>query len=265
MLITIIILYLFALYPNNKRKQFLKPYEEKYICHRGLFNNIDVPENCLTAFKKAVDNNYGIELDVQLTSDNKLVVFHDSSLERMTGVNLKLTDCTFEQLNQYKLLNINETIPLFEDVLKILNKDTPLIIEIKAEGRYIETTKRVVELMKDYDGIYNIESFNPNVVYYLKRNHPQIIRGQLSYDYLSDKNSKVPFIIKFILTNLLFNFINKPDYIAYDVNAMNKLSFKIVSKLYKTKCVAWTVKSQKQLDLSRKYYDCFIFDSFIPN
>lgn len=263
-LLFIILIYLFLIFPNTSRKDQLKPYEEVYIAHRGLFNNTDVPENSLLAFKKAVENNYGIELDVQLTTDNKLVVFHDVSLERMTNINKNLTDCSYEELQQYNLLNTNEKIPLFKDVLALLNPNTPLVVEIKPEGRYIETTKLAVEMLREYKGLYNMESFNPMVVKYLKENEPQIIRGQLSYDSLRDKNSKVNPIAKFIATNLLLNFLTRPDYIAYDCESTYNLSFKIISKLLHGECVAWTIKSQKQLEEMKKYYQCFIFDSFIP-
>ena len=258
-------LYLLALFPNISRKHLMKPYEEKYIAHRGLFNNVDVPENSISAFKKAVENDYGIELDIQLTKDDKLVVFHDTSLERMTGIKKDLIDCTYDELLEYRLLETDETIPLFKDVLNVLEKDTPLIVEIKPDGRYIETTKTTVEILKDYDGLYNIESFNPYVVYYLKKNEPQIVRGQLAYNYLKNKDSKLNIFLKFILTYLLFNFINRPDYIAYEHINANNLSFKIVSRIYHCECVAWTIKSKQELKKARQYYQCFIFDSFIPD
>ena len=82
----------------------MKPYEKRYIAHRGLFNNRDIPENSLPAFRKAVQNGYGIELDVQLTKDDRLVVFHDGSLQRMTGVSKNLIDCSYEELPEYRLL-----------------------------------------------------------------------------------------------------------------------------------------------------------------
>ena len=108
-----------------------------------------------------------------------------------------------------------------------------------------------------------MESFNPKVVYYLKKNEPDIIRGQLAYNYFSD--SKISFILKLSLTNLLFNFLTKPDYIAYEHHASSNLSFRICSKLYKAECVAWTIKSQDELNNAKKYYQQFIFDSFIPD
>ena len=242
----------------------MRPYENTYIAHRGLYNNKDVPENSIKAFKKAVKNNYGIELDVQLTTDDKLVVFHDESLLRMTGVDKILNRCSYDEIKDLTLLNTKQHIPLFEDVIKVLDKNTPLIIEVKPEGRYIDTTKATVEMMRDYDGIYNMESFNPNVVRYLRENEPQIIRGQLAHNYFKQKSDLNP-IVKFVLTYLLLNFYTKPDYIAYDCLNTDNLSFKIVSNVYKAECVAWTIKSQKQLEDNKNKYKCFIFDSFIPN
>lgn len=257
--------YLTLIFPNLTRKPFMKPFEDVYIAHRGLYDNIKTPENSLLAFKKAVKNGYGIELDIQLTTDDKLIVFHDESLLRMTGIDKTLHRCSYDEISKLHLLNTKQTIPLFTDVLKLLDKDTPLIIEIKSEGRCIEATRKVVELMKIYDYTYNIESFNPNVVRYLRENEPDIIRGQLSYNCFKDPNSHLSIFNKFILTNLLLNFYTKPDYIAYDCENTDNLSFRILSQVYKAECVAWTIKSQIQLENNKKYYKCFIFDSFIPN
>lgn len=256
-------IYSLAICPNLTRKYAFKPYEETLIAHRGLYNNKDVPENSLKAFKKAVKNGYGIELDVQLTADDKLVVFHDENLYRMTGVDGILNEYDYDQISHLHLLDTKETIPLFEDVLKILDKKTPLIIEIKPEGRCIEATKATIEMMKNYDGIYNMESFNPNVVRYLKENEPNIIRGQLAHNYFVH-NKEMNIFLKFALTYLLENFYTKPDYVAYDCLNTSNLSFKIISKVYRGECIAWTIKSQKQLEENKEYYNCFIFDSFIP-
>lgn len=253
------------IYPNTSRKDSLKPYEKVMIAHRGLFNNDDIPENSLPAFIKAVENNLGIELDVQLTADNKLVVFHDESLKRMTGVDKILNKCTYEELKKLKLLNTNHIIPLLSDVLKVLKKDTPLVVEIKTEGRYIENTKLTIELLKSYDGLYNIESFNPLIVKYLKENEPHIIRGQLAYNSLIDNDSKVSYFKRFITANMLLNFLTKPDYIAYDHKSKENISFKICSKIYKAKCVAWTIKSNEEYLKAKPYYDCFIFDTYTPD
>ena len=264
-LILILFIYLYMIFSRTSRKDRFLPYEKKFLAHRGLFNNEDVPENSLTAFKKAVENDYGIELDVQLTTDDQLVVFHDASLQRMTGIDKDLIDCSFAELQGYSLLNTEEKIPLFKDVLAVLSPETPLVVEIKSEGRYIETTKRAVEMLKDYKGLYNMESFSPMVVRYLRLHEPQIVRGQLAYDSLSDPDARINTLLKVIQTFLLMNFYSRPDYVAYDCKAYKNISFRIISKIFKGECIAWTVKSEEEYKKIKPYYQCFIFDSYIPD
>ncbi|MBQ6333615.1 MAG: hypothetical protein IJI46_00875 [Erysipelotrichaceae bacterium] len=264
-LVILIILYLYLICPKLSRRKAMKPYEKKFLAHRGLFNNLDVPENSLPAFKKAVANDFGIELDVQLTTDDQLVVFHDASLKRMTGIDKDLTSCSYEELQSYSLLETDEKIPLFKDVLACLKPDTPLVIEIKSEGDYIATTKKAVEMTRDYQGLFNMESFNPMVIRYLRMHEPQVIRGQLAYSFLSDKESKIPWLLKFALSNLLLNAFTRPDYVAFDCKGYENFSFRIVSKLLKGECVAWTVRSDEVFKKIKPYYNCFIFDSYLPD
>lgn len=261
-ILLLILLYLYAIKPSNKRLSKFEKFEKVYITHRGLFNNADVPENSIEAFKLTVENGYGTELDVQLTKDNQLVVFHDESLLRMCGVDKNLRDLTYAELCELKLLNTNIKIPLFKDVLDVLNKDTPLIVEIKPEGDYIKTTDEAIKLLKTYDRLWVMESFNCYVVKHLKDNYPEIIRGQLAYNMLEKKDTNK--IFAFLYTNLCFNFLTRPDFVAYDVKNMNNISFRIISKIFRSECVAWTVKDEDCLLKAKKYYKQFIFDSFIP-
>ncbi len=265
-LIVLLIIYLFMIAPNLNRKRIIsmKAFQEVYIAHRGLFNNDDVVENSLKAFIKAKENNYGIELDVQLTSDDKLVVFHDESLNRICGIDKNIRDCSYDELLSYSLLNTQDKIPLFKNVLDVLDKDVPLIVEIKAEGDPIKTCDEAIKLLKQYDLNYTMESFSPFVVLHLRRKYKDIIRGQLAYNMLKDKNEHSSLWVKFRCTYLLNNYLTRPDYVAYDVENTDNLSFRIVSKLFKGECVAWTIKNEEQLNKSRKYYQQFIFDSFRP-
>lgn len=264
-LIIIIVFYLIAIYPDTSRKSKMAPYEKRFIAHRGLFDNKAIPENSLSAFRNAVANHYGIELDLQLTKDDRLVVFHDNTLDRMTGISGNLRDFTYEQLQDLCLLDTSERIPLFSDVLKVLHPDTPLIIEIKGEYRPIETVMKAVEETRDYKGLYNMESFNPQIIRYLRVNEPQIVRGQLSYNYLADPERLFNIPLSFMLSYLMFNIYTRPDYIAYDTLSSSNLSFQIISRLFKAECVAWTVNSKEEFEEKKHLYQCFIFDSYIPD
>lgn len=258
-------LFLFSIAPNKNRREQMKIFEQQYIAHRGLFDSQNgIPENSIPAFQKAVDMGYGIELDVQLTTDNKLVVFHDESLKRMCGVDKKLMHCSYKELMQYKLINSEENIPLFETVLQIIGGKVPLIVEIKSEGDWKSTTKLMAELMDSYSGVYCMESFHPFAVEWFKKNRPEILRGQLSTDYFKDK-IKRKWYEKIVLTNLMLNFKSRPDFIAYNHQWCNQFSYKICRKIFPVENVGWTIKNQTELVNAKKVFQVIIFDSFIPN
>lgn len=256
-------LYILSLMPGRLRKKGFAPFENTYIAHRGLYDNSgDAPENSLRAFQKAVDAGFGIEMDVQITRDGKLVVFHDETLKRMCGVNAKLTDLTFGELQQYTLADSEEHIPLFEDVFDMFRDKVPAVIEIKAHGNYIGTAKLLMRYLDGYSGDYIIQSFHPRLVHWLRKNRPDVLRGQLSTVF--DRSSKVPWIAKFVATNLMTNFYTRPDFISYDVRYIDHFSYWLLRKLYKVEKAAWTIQDQGQLRKAEKSSNIFIFDSFDP-
>lgn len=260
----IIILYLLAIMPKLSKNPNHAEFDGWLYVHRGLHNNKKgTPENSLKAFKNAVDNRYGIELDVQLTKDLVPVVIHDYNLLRACNVDRKVSDTTYEELSGYRLFKSQEKIPKLTEVLKCVDGKVPLIIELKIPWSATATCETVSSLLKDYKGLYCIESFNPFGLIWYKKHCPEIVRGQLSTDFVKEKieGSKVQY---FILKHLLFNFYTKPDFIAYQHEYKKNLSFTICRKLYRTKTVAWTVKNQEDMDSCLKYYDLIIFDHFNP-
>ena len=232
--------------------------------HRGLFDNeTDAPENSMKAFKKAVDAGFGIEMDVQLTKDDVAVVFHDGKLERMCHTEGKVSDYTYEQLQQFSLAKSDEKIPLFAEVLKTVDGKVPLIIEYKIEDTNTKVCEIGNEILKDYKGVYCIESFNPFGVHWYKKHRKDIVRGQLSEDFLKNGSKKTP--VYFIMAKLLTNFWTRPDFVAYNAKNYRNLSRRICRKVYKNLAVTWTIKSQEQLDAMKNHFDLFIFDSFVPD
>lgn len=115
--------YLFLIAPRMFRKADRMPFLNRYYAHRGLFkNDSEAPENSLAAFRKAVESGYGIEFDVQLSKDDKLVVFHDAALKRMCGVEGHVWDYTLEELKQFSLLDSEEKIPTLEETLEVITR-----------------------------------------------------------------------------------------------------------------------------------------------
>lgn len=255
--------YLFLIKPNPKRESSILFTKHKY-AHRGLFDNQNaVPENSLLAFQKARDAGFGVELDVQITADNKLVVFHDGSLQRMCGVDKTLSSLTYEELCKHTLLGTDERIPLFTDVLSLLG-DTPIICEIKTYQANNDFTvcELVLDNIKRHPCMLCIESFNPLAVNYFRKKNPTLVRGQLSMNF-SKESGGVSRFTGFLLKNLLLNFLTKPDFIAYRYADEKCFSFLICKKLFKPFTVAWTVKSKSDEEALR-CFNSVIFEGYLP-
>ena len=262
--IVIVILYLLAIMPKLRRNKNINGMDGWLYAHRGLHDNkSDAPENSLKAFALAVQKGYGIELDVQLTKDLIPIVLHDYNLKRACHMELKVSTLTYDELKEYKLFRSQERIPTLKEVLELVDGRIPLIIELKIPWTANQLCTRVSELMSGYKGFYVIESFNPFGLMWYRKHHPEVIRGQLSTDFIREKIDGDP-VQYFMLKHLLFNFLTKPDFIAYHHVYKKSLSFTLCCKLYHTKSVAWTIQSEEQLENSRGYFDLFIFDSFIP-
>lgn len=260
--VIILILYLLAVMPRMKGRPDYTRLYGRYYAHRGLHDNrTDAPENSMAAFEKAVKAGYGIELDVQLTKDGLPVVCHDFTLKRNCRVEGKVSDHTYEELKKFNLFDSQEHIPLFKDVLALVDGQVPLIVEIKMERPDAKVCCEADKLLKEYEGDYCIESFHPYAVQWYKKHRPNVIRGQLSSHFGREGNHS---LAMWFSKNLLLDFLTKPDFIAYNVLHENVWSRRLCRKLYHCLSVAWTVKSQEQLDQNRDRFDLFIFEGFIP-
>jgi len=263
-IIVLTVLFLLIIMPKLRRNPDSKKFDGWLYAHRGLHKNKSkAPENSLKAFQLAIDKHYGIELDVQLTKDNIPVILHDYNILRACGVDQKVSELTFDELRQYHLFKSKEQIPTFKEALDCINGKVPLIIELKIPWKANLLCEIVSKILLDYPGVYCIESFNPFGLMWYRKHNPKVVRGQLATDFIKEKTkgSKVQY---FLLKHLLMNFLTKPDFIAYHHIYKRNLSFTLCRKLYRTKTAAWTIKSQEELESNRKFYDLFIFDSFVP-
>ena len=136
-------------------------------------------------------------------------------------------------------------------------------MELKVEFTDLSVCEKADALLRRYKGLYCMESFNPLAVFWYRRHHKEVVRGQLAEAFLRTGEFKGP--LYFILQNLLLNFLTKPDFVAYNHKHADVLSRKICRGLYGNMAAAWTIKSQQELDEAKKHFDVFIFDSFIPD
>ncbi len=254
--------FLYSLYPGKKRNTI--PFDRLPIAHRGLHTkNDNAPENSLTAFSRAKQAGYAVELDIQFTADKKIVVFHDATLERVCGIDRRVDSLTYAELSHITLQNSDEHIPLLEEALEILD-GTPLVCEIKSYGANSDTSLCAAAwpILSTYRGPLCVESFNPFMIQWFYKNHPEIIRGILSTCY--DDVEEVNFWQGIALTALMTNFLTKPDFIAYDYEYRHKLPFRICRALYHPTCIAWTITDNEQQQNSQKLFDNVIFEQYQP-
>ena len=213
--------------------------ENKIIAHRGIFNNINIPENSIKSFKEAIKYNYPFELDIQLTKDNKLVVFHDYNTKRMTNEDYIIQESTYDEIKDLCLLNTKYKIPLFEEILKINNDKCLIDIEIKNTKRIKETIDELIKELTNYNN-YIVKSFNPKIVRYIKKNYPNIKCGLLLKSKY--KNKLLNIIAK---TNFIIKY-SKCDFIAISQKLLN--SKKYQKKSSKIETLVWTITKMEDIN-----------------
>ncbi len=238
----------------------------KYIAHKGLHND-KIPENTIAAFNQAIAKGYPIELDVSITKDKQLVVFHDKKLKRMFGINTYLKDTTYKQLAGLKFDNSNERVPLFSTVLAEVDGQVPLLIEIKNEGKVGEIEALIYKELKNYKGRYAIQAFNPYSVKWFRTNAPGVLRGQLSgsfiisdYEAEYQGTTRLPWHKRFLLSNLLLNFESRPNFIAYEVKYADHNKLAELKKLG-VPVLGWTIQDQGTYQKVKSDCDNFIVDT----
>ncbi len=239
----LIVLYLLSISGRAGHKG-LDALRGNVFAHRGLHNDTR-PENSLSAFHAAKEKGYGVELDLHLLKDGTLAVFHDHTLIRMTGAEGKIEDLTAEQLTAYRLGGSEETIPTFEEVLAMFDGTVPLIVELKAAKNHGALVDATVKALRGYRGAYCVESFDPRCLWHLRRWHPDVIRGQLSQNFMKSEE-KLSGVTKFVLTHLLTNFLTRPDFVAYKFTDRKELSVTLARKLWRVQGVVWTLTDDEQ-------------------
>ena len=225
------------------------------IAHRGLHDNSH-SENSLSAYSRAIDGGYNIEIDVRLSKDNDLIVFHDDSLLRLCGVDKKVSELSLLELKAFNL-PCGEKIPTLDEVLKLVDSRTGLLVELKSNGDGV-LEQLVYDRLKDYNGDYAVQSFHPFSMRWFKTHAVRVPRGLLAtYGKMPVKRYQA-----FILRHLLLMPYCKPDFLSYDENFIARQSIKR-KKLPK---LAWTIRSQERQNevLGDDLADNVIFENYEP-
>lgn len=231
--------------------------------HRGLHALPDAPENSLAAFRRAAEAGYGAELDVHLTADGRLAVVHDGELLRVCGKNGVVEELTAGELACYRLCGTEERIPFLEQVLEIFENRAPLIVELKtAGGNYAALTKATVTCLDKFRIDYCLESFDPRVLLWLRKNRPELLRGQLTQNFWKHPEGLNPFL-RLVLTNLLCNAAVRPDFVACRLEDRKGLALRLCRRMG-VRSAYWTIRSARDLRMAEAEGALVIFEQFDP-
>lgn len=246
-------------------------FANRNYAHRGLFTQDQTtPENSLPAFEAAARAGYGIELDVQFTADQQLVVFHDDTLDRMTPAKGWVKDRLWQEVGALPLAGTQHTVPLFSQVLQTVaqaDPATPLIVEIKSRGVYTgeylnKLCAATLQALQSYPGPYCIESFDPRVVQRIRHMAPHVLRGQLADSYAAYRKNGSKFLNAFVLSHVLGNVLARPHFIAW-CPAKRNWAVRLCRAMG-AMLVYWTALPQDNAAALQQQNDAVIFQWYTP-
>lgn len=235
---------------------------DRPIAHRGL-HNASAPENSMPAYALAIEKNFNIEIDVHVSKDGHVVVFHDDNLKRVCGVNKLVKDCTLAELKSYRLCGSEYTIPTFEEFLALVDGKVGILCEIKGINPFNhKIVRETIKALKDYNGRIALQSFDFGAVLYAKR-HCDLPVGELC-TWCSPDAKNYRWTPSDFMGKLWINKITKPDFIAYDARAVDKSlpENKYITKWgYKLPILMWTINSEERIERAQKYANNIIFEN----
>ena len=221
------------------------------ISHRGLCDDTAC-ENSMSAFKNAITHGFAIELDIQLSKDKQLVVFHDENSCRLTNKSFDIVHTNYKELAKLTLLNTSDTIPLLSEVLELVKGEVPLLIEIKNNHFTEEMELLLAQLLDSYQGEVAVCSFNYQSIKWFGEHRPHILRGLNFGDIETLK-------FKHFLQFLYYFDRSEPNFVSLDYALLESFIVKYC-RFFKIPMVCWTIDSPEKKEKALKKVQGIIFD-----
>lgn len=235
--------------------------------HRGLFANAaGVPENSLAAFRAAKAAGFGMEMDVALSGDGEVVVFHDDRCGRLCGVDVALKETPWKIMQNFRLLGTSERVPLLGEVLQEIAGSVPLMIELKSfdseAGFHCngELENKVMQALSAYAGDFALKSFNPFTVRHLKNGEGlRAPVGFLACNYTRDGD--FPFLSAAEAeehANLESREASLADFISYNIHDLEARHRQTVGA--SKPILVWTVRTAADYRKAADLADNIVFE-----
>ena len=225
---------------------------DRPIAHRGYHKKEDgIPENSLPAFKRAVDHNFNIELDVQLTRDGKVIVFHDHLTKRMCGTDKPINLYSYEETQKLNLDGHGDIHPpLLQDVLDLVQGQVGIVIELKSMDYdpFFKLERKLNEIMKTYNGLYCVKSFAPWTDIWYSFQNKKVLRGFLTGFKADIFNIMGIFVYPFA------------QFASFNVEVLPQKRIERSFHKKNKPIITWTVNSPEKIETAKKYADNIIFE-----
>lgn len=233
------------------------------IAHRGLHDvRRGIIENTASAFAAAIDADYAIECDLQLTRDGEAVVFHDETLERLTDRDGLIANHSVSELKAMTFKASSERIPTLGELLGQVQGRAPLVIEIKSRWDGNERlARRTIEVVRAYHGAFALMSFDPKVITLMRTLAPDLPRGIVADRATEADDDTLPAADRQKLRDLAHLPETEPDFISYH---WRDLPFPAVANFRRTgrPVITWTIRSRQDAATALRYSDQITFEGF---
>ena len=251
----------------EKKHRFLieRPFAHRGYHSRSLIDPKNIIENSLGAFKLAIENNFSIEMDIHLTKDLEIIVFHDFFLGRLTTKTGFVSSKNSNYIKQAKLSN-NEPVPTIEDALNLVDGRVPILLEIKFSNhlkKNFEVFTRVLEKkLKGYNGDVALMSFSFDLIKYIRERN---LFGRIPLG-LTTSFPTIETLDNKIKNNKIENEIisNKLQFISQDWKGINNSRIKRLKKLG-VAILSWTITSKEIEKSLEGLVDNITFEGYEPN
>ncbi|MGP1355623.1 glycerophosphodiester phosphodiesterase family protein [Roseicyclus sp.] len=239
------------------------------IAHRALHDiEQGIPENSRAAIRRAVGAGYGIEIDVQLSSDGRAMVFHDGTLDRLTHATGPVAQRSARELSDLVLRGSEDRIPTLAEVLELVGGRVPLLVEVKDQSGALsagdDTLERAVAAdLAGYEGPVAVMSFNPHVVAALARHAPDVPRGLTTCGYVPSQWTQLPEETCAELRAIGDFDAVGASFISHDWTDLGSPRVAEL-KARGVPILCWTVKSPQVEASARRIADNITFEGYLP-
>ncbi len=237
------------------------------VAHRGLHDRArGIIENMPAAAQAAIDGNFGIECDIQLTADGEAMVHHDDALGRLTEGSGALLGMTAAELKAVRFKDTSERMMSLGDLCALVAGRVPLVIEVKSHfDSDRKLVARMAEVLASYRGPAVGMSFDPDQVLALRALMPELPRGivaERSYE-AADWPEATPAQRRGML-HLRHGFRTRPHFVAYWVDELPAPAPWIARNVFGLPLLTWTVRTPEQRARAARHADQMIFEGFRP-